>query len=69
MIDKKDLIRDLEHLPKRLIQLRIEKGWTQRELATKMKMKESQVWRYENTLYQSASLSRIKEFAEVLTEE
>lgn len=49
----------LSTIPQALIQARIARGWTQRELAEKLGLKEQQIQRYEATAYQSASLERV----------
>lgn len=50
----------LENLPTALIQGRIAAGLTQKELATRLGLKEQQIQRYEATRYAGASLSRIQ---------
>jgi ribosome-binding protein aMBF1 (putative translation factor) len=59
-------IHDLEELPNQLIQARVARGFTQAELAAKLKMKPQQIQRYEASKYASASLSRVLEVARVL---
>ncbi len=49
-----------------LIQARINQRLTHRELAERLGMKEQQIQRYEATDYQSASLARLCEIAEIL---
>lgn len=51
----------LSEIPQALIQARIARGWTQRELAERLGLKEQQIQRYEATNYQSADLQRIGE--------
>lgn len=49
-----------------LIQVRIARGWTQRQLADRLGVAEQQVQRYESTSYRSASLARLCDIAEAL---
>ncbi|AMU86003.1 helix-turn-helix domain-containing protein [Dehalococcoides mccartyi] len=49
-----------------LIKARIAQGFTQKELAERLGLKEQQIQKYESTEYASASLSRIREVAEAL---
>ena len=60
-----DSFRTLADIPKMLIQARIAKGLSQRELAERLGLKEQQIQRYEATEYASASLTRIREVAAV----
>ncbi|TMC43260.1 MAG: helix-turn-helix transcriptional regulator [Chloroflexi bacterium] len=53
-------------LPKLLIQARIARGLSQRELAERLGMKEQQLQRYEATDYASASIARLNEVIEAL---
>lgn len=53
-------------LPHALIKARIAAGWTQRQLAERMGLKEQQIQRYEATDYESASFARIVEIVESL---
>lgn len=55
-----------EDLPRALVQARIAAGLSQRQLATKLGIKEQQVQRYEATDYQSASLARVSEVVSTL---
>lgn len=48
-----------EELPRVLIRARIASGLSQRDLATRLGLKEQQVQRYEATEYASASFSRV----------
>lgn len=57
------VINDLATL---LIKARIASGWSQRELAQRVGIKEQQVQQYEATDYQSASLHRLQEVAQAL---
>lgn len=52
--------------PAILIKARIARGLTQKELATKLGLKEQQIQKYEATDYASANFSRIKEVARAL---
>jgi ribosome-binding protein aMBF1 (putative translation factor) len=53
-------------LPKALIQTRIAKGLSQKDLATRLGLKEQQIQRYEATDYAGASFARLKEVIRVL---
>lgn len=59
-------VQSLDDLPKALIQSRIAQGYTQKDLASKLGVKEQQVQQDEENLYASASLRRLKRVAEVL---
>lgn len=59
-------VQSLDDLPKALIQSRIAQGYTQKDLASKLGVKEQQVQQDEENLYGSASLRRLKRVAEVL---
>ena|SRR5437867_1452419 len=50
-----------DELPKALIQARIARGWTQKDLADRLGLDEQKIQDYEATDYQRASLARIKE--------
>ena len=56
-------LRNLEELPKLLIQARTAAGLSQEELAGRLGLKPQQIQRYEATEYQSASLERVIEVA------
>ena len=56
----------LTALPDALIRARIAAGLTQKELATRLGLKEQQIQRYEATAYASASLRRITEIMQAL---
>lgn len=58
--------QSLEELPRALIRARIAVGLSQKDLATKMGLKEQQIQRYEATDYASASLGRISDVAKAL---
>ena len=57
----------LTDLPQALIRARIASGLSQRELATRLGLKEQQIQRYEATKYASASLMRVIEVAQAIT--
>lgn len=59
-------LTSFDELPRALIQARIALGFSQRELAGKLGIKEQQLQRYEATEYSSASLERVKEVINVL---
>lgn len=56
----------LDDLPDVLIRARISNGWTQRELAEELGLKEQQIQRYEATRYKSASFTRLSQIARSL---
>jgi len=56
----------LEELPAALIRARIARGWTQEQLAQKLRLPKQQIQRYEATRYASASLHRVLEVAGTL---
>lgn len=56
-------------LPRALIRARIAKGWSQKDLAQRLGLKEQQVQRYEATEYESASMSRVLEVVKALSVE
>lgn len=59
-------LRGLEGLPDALIEARIARQWTQKDLAAKLGLKEQQIQRYEKERYQTASLDRIVDVAAAL---
>lgn len=59
-------VQSLEQLPQTLIQARLAKGLSQRDLAERLGLKEQQIQRYEATEYASASLTRVLEIARCL---
>lgn len=59
-------IESIDQLPIALIQSRIARGLTQKELAFKLGLKEQQIQRYESTEYATASFSRLKQIIDVL---
>jgi ribosome-binding protein aMBF1 (putative translation factor) len=59
-------IDSLTALPDALIRARIAGGLTQKELATRLGLKEQQIQRYEATRYAGVSLERVQAVAEAL---
>jgi ribosome-binding protein aMBF1 (putative translation factor) len=59
-------VNSFEHLPVALVQARIARGLTQKELAQKLGLKEQQIQRYEASSYAKASLDRINQIIDVL---
>jgi transcriptional regulator with XRE-family HTH domain len=59
-------IRSLADLPEVLIRARIAAGFTQKDLALRLGLKEQQVQRYEASRYDGASFARIVEIADTL---
>ena len=57
---------DLDHIGEALVRCRISRGWTQRELADALGLKEQQIQRYESTDYQKAALWRVAEVLDAL---
>lgn len=55
-----------QELPQVLIQARIARGWTQEQLARKLKLKAQQIQRYESTEYRTVSLERLLDVAAAL---
>ena len=64
-----DAVNAVAELPTILIQARIAQGLRQKDLAERLGLKEQQIQRYEATDYATASLTRLKEIANVLGEE
>ncbi|MBW8002657.1 MAG: helix-turn-helix domain-containing protein [Planctomycetes bacterium] len=58
---------NLEELPSILIRARIAKGFSQRQLANALSLKEQQIQRYEAEEYASANLRRLAEVAKALS--
>ena len=56
----------LEELATMLIQARIARGWSQRDLADALGVAEQQIQRYESTGYRAASLARISDVANAI---
>lgn len=59
-------VASLADLPRALIQARIARGWTQADLAARLRMAEQQIQRYEATEYASASFARLTKIARAL---
>jgi ribosome-binding protein aMBF1 (putative translation factor) len=59
-------LSSLAELPEALIQARAAVGLTQKDLATRLGLKEQQIQRYEATRYAGVSLDRIQAVAEAL---
>ncbi|MFB2836544.1 helix-turn-helix domain-containing protein [Floridanema evergladense] len=59
-------LNSLEELPRALIKARIAAGFSQKELADRLGIKEQQIQRYEDTEYASASLARLREVSQAL---
>jgi len=59
-------VQSFDELPNALIKARIALGWTQKDLAERLGLKEQQIQRYEATDYASASLTRLKEVIQAL---
>ena len=59
-------VGSFEELPEVLIKARIARGWTQRQLARKLKLKEQQIQRYESVNYRTVSVGRLLDIAEAL---
>jgi HTH-type transcriptional regulator/antitoxin HigA len=55
-----------QELPQVLIKARIARGWTQEQLARKLKLKAQQIQRYESTEYRTVSLGRLLDVASAL---
>ena len=55
-----------DELPKALVQARIARGWTQKDLADRMGLDEQKIQDYEATDYQRASLARIRAIVRAL---
>ena len=56
----------IAEIPQLLIKARIARGWSQRELARRVGIKEQQIRRYEAANYATTSLRRVKEVAAAL---
>jgi len=59
-------VNSFAHLPIALIQARIARGLTQKDLAQRLGLKEQQIQRYEVSSYAKASLARINQIIDVL---
>jgi HTH-type transcriptional regulator/antitoxin HipB len=58
----------LDDLPKTLIQLRIYRRWTQKELAARLGMQENQLQKYEAENYSGVAYQNLQKIAHVLEE-
>jgi len=59
-------LRSAEELPDVLIRARVARGYTQKDLAERLKLKPQQIQKYEATRYRSASLNRVLEVMKAL---
>lgn len=59
-------LRSREDLPRVLVQARVARGLTQKDLARKLHLRPQQIQKYEATAYRSASLRRILEVMRAL---
>jgi len=50
-----------------LIQARIARNWTQKQLAEKLNLPEQQIQRYESTRYKGVAIERLQEVADALS--
>jgi ribosome-binding protein aMBF1 (putative translation factor) len=55
-----------DELPKALVQARIARGWTQKDLADRLGLDEQKIQDYEATDYQRASFARIRDVVRAL---
>jgi len=62
-------LRFVDELPSLLIGWRIQRHWTQRQLADKLGMHENQIQKYENEDYRCASFETIHRVADVLRDQ
>jgi ribosome-binding protein aMBF1 (putative translation factor) len=62
-------LNELEAIPDNLIKARVALGWTQKDLAKRLKTTEQQIQKYEANNYKSASLSRIIEIIGIFKQE
>ena len=60
------VVGTLQELPQVLIKARIARGWTQEQLARKLKVKAQQIQRYESTDYRRVSFGRLLDIAAAL---
>ena len=60
---------EVETLPNNLVKARIALGWTQKDLANRLKTTEQQIQKYEASNYKSASLGRIIEIVNILKQQ
>jgi DNA-binding Xre family transcriptional regulator len=59
----------LDDLPRTLIQLRIFRRWTQKDLATRLGMQENQLQKYEAENYSGVAFQNLQKIAHVLEED
>ena len=59
-------LRSVVDLPDVLIRARVARGYTQKDLAERLKLKPQQIQKYEATRYSSASLSRLLDVMKAL---
>ena len=59
-------VGSFEELPEVFIKARIARGWTQQQLARKLKLKEQQIQRYESVNYRTVSVGRLLDIADAL---
>ncbi len=59
-------LRSLDDLPELLIKARLARGYTQADLAKRLKLKPQQIQRYEATRYRSVSFARLVQIARAL---
>lgn len=59
-------LASLDDLPLLLIKARIVRGYTQEDLARRLRIKEAQIRKYEATSYRSARLEQVLEIAKAL---
>jgi HTH-type transcriptional regulator/antitoxin HigA len=59
-------LHSLADLPELLIKARLARGYTQAELAKRLKLNPQQIQRYEATRYRSVSFARLMQIAQVL---
>ena len=64
-----EVLRSVDKIAGALISARIAKGFTQRQLASMVGLKEQQIQRYEARDYANVDLSRVQEIAKVLIAE
>jgi ribosome-binding protein aMBF1 (putative translation factor) len=60
------VVGTLQELPQVLIKGRIARGWTQEQLARKLRLKAQQIQRYESTDYRTVSFGRLLDIAAAL---
>lgn len=66
--ERAELVADhIWEIGERLVQARVARGFTQRELAERLNLKEQQVQRYEHERYRTANLERLSAIADALS--